>query len=109
MRSSTLRAAAGACAAAIALAGCSSSASGGNSSASSVIPIGTIGTFTGPLASGTLNMPEVMKAWVSWTNAHGGLKGHQVKLYLDDDAGNATTAITDVKTLIQRDKVVAIV
>jgi branched-chain amino acid transport system substrate-binding protein len=100
-------------AAGLALAGCSSSAllpaAGSTSASSGVIPIGMVGTFSGPLASGTLKMPEVMQAWVKWTNAHGGLAGHQVKLYVDDDGGNATAAITDVRTVIQSDHVVALV
>jgi branched-chain amino acid transport system substrate-binding protein len=54
-------------------------------------------------------MGEVIKAWASWTNAHGGADGHPIKLYVMDDGGNATTAITDIKTMIQQDKIVAIV
>jgi branched-chain amino acid transport system substrate-binding protein len=99
------------------LAGC---ASGGSSSAagapgssgapgSPAINIGMVGTFSGPLASGTLKMPEVMQAWVSWTNAHGGVAGHPVNLIIKDDGGDATAAITAVKTVIQQDKVVALV
>jgi branched-chain amino acid transport system substrate-binding protein len=106
-------------AAALTLAGCgastSSSAAGGaapasgTANSSGAISIGMIGTFSGPLASGTLKMPEVMQAWASWTNAHGGIAGHQVKLYIEDDGGDATAAITDVRGLIQSDHVVALV
>ena len=100
---------------AAALAGCASSGApsgpdaSGSSSAAGAISIGMVGTFSGPLASGTLKMPEVMQAWVSWTNAHGGLAGHPVNLVVKDDGGDATAAITDVKTVIQQDKVVALV
>jgi branched-chain amino acid transport system substrate-binding protein len=73
------------------------------------ISIGSIGTFSGPLGADTSRLGEVIKAWASWTNAHGGIEGHPVKLTVFDDGGNATTAITDVKQLITQDKVVAIV
>lgn len=100
-------------AAVFAFAGCAASgpspADGGAPSSSGAIPIGMVGTFSGPLASGTLKMPEAMQAWESWTNAHGGIAGHKVKLYVMDDGGSATAAITDVKTVVQTDKVVALV
>src|ERR1700744_739265 len=73
------------------------------------IAIGSIGTYSGPLGANTSRMGEFINAWASWTNAHGGVGGHPVKLTSFDDGGNATTAITDVKQLITQDKVVAIV
>jgi branched-chain amino acid transport system substrate-binding protein len=74
-----------------------------------VIPIGTLGTFSGPQASSTGRLDQVMEAWAAYTNAHGGLNGQKVKLYVEDDGDNATAAITDAKALIDQDKVVAIV
>jgi branched-chain amino acid transport system substrate-binding protein len=46
---------------------------------------------------------------VDSVNAHGGVAGHQIKLYVVDDQANASTAITGVKSLVQDDHVVAIV
>src|ERR1700759_1448969 len=85
------------------------SASSGAAASGTPIAVGSIGTYSGPLGSNTSRMGEVIKAWASWTNAHGGVGGHPVKLTVFDDGGNATTAITDVKQLITQDKVVAIV
>jgi branched-chain amino acid transport system substrate-binding protein len=85
------------------------SASSGAAASGTPIAIGSIGTYSGPLGSNTSRMGEVIKAWASWTNAHGGVDGHPVNLTVFDDGGNATTAITDVKRLITQDKVVAIV
>jgi branched-chain amino acid transport system substrate-binding protein len=87
---------------------CSSSA-GTDSEPSGTIRIGTIGSFSGGTASSIGRLAQVMRAWTSWTNAHGGINGHKIKLYVKDDGGNGTTAITQVKSLIQSDKVVAIV
>ena len=47
-------------------------------------------------------------AWVKWTNAHGGINGHAVKLYFLDDAGNATTSTTEALRLINQYHVQAI-
>ena len=98
---------------------CGSSSSGGSTSASSsqqstagdasVIRVGNIGSYTGTSGSSTSQLPDVIKAWASWTNAHGGIDGHQVRLYVEDDQFNATQAEVDVRTLINTDKVVAII
>src|SRR5258708_22074352 len=63
-------------------------------------------------ASGPLGDPLFMtaaKTWVKWTNAHGGINGHPVHLTLLDDAGDATTSLSEVKQLVQQDHVVAII
>ena len=86
-----------------------STGSSGAAATGSPIAIGSIGSFSGPLGSNTSRMGEVIKAWASWTNAHGGVDGHPVQLTVVDDGGNATTAITAVRKLITEDKVVAIV
>jgi branched-chain amino acid transport system substrate-binding protein len=53
-------------------------------------------------------VPTVAEAWADTVNAAGGLDGHQVKLFIEDDAGDPATGIQDARELIQ-DKVVAIV
>ena len=42
-------------------------------------------------------------------NASGGIKGHQVKLIVEDDQGDATTSQADIRQLVQVDHVLAIV
>jgi len=71
--------------------------------------VGTVGSFTGPLASGFGGMEDTLKAWVAWTNDNGGINGHPVDLTIKDDGGNPTTATAAVKDLIQNKHVVAIV
>lgn len=102
-------------AAPVAVAGCSSSpsssgASPSNSSSSeSAIPIGVVGTYSGPVALSTVSGRGAIQAWADSVNAADGIDGHPVRLYIDDDAGNAATALTEVKELVQDDHVVAIV
>jgi branched-chain amino acid transport system substrate-binding protein len=105
------------------VAGCGSSSSGGSSappsggggtstsSAASGTPIavGNLGSYSGAQASGDDPFKVGIQAWASWTNAHGGINGHPIKLFVEDDALDATKAVAAVNTLINQDHVVAIV
>lgn len=75
----------------------------------SPIPIGLIGSWSGPEASSLDSGRTAVKAWVKYTNHHGGLAGHRIKLYDENDNTTASTALTEVHTLVQQDHVVAIV
>jgi len=101
---------------AVIITGCGSSGSGAGSSGSSQasgsgasIKVGTIGTYSGPLASSIAPGDKVMRAWASQVNAKGGINGRKIDLVVKDDGGNATTAVTAAKELINQDHVVAIV
>jgi branched-chain amino acid transport system substrate-binding protein len=50
-----------------------------------------------------------MDAWAKYTNAHGGINGHPIKLVQLDDQLNAALALTQVKQLVQQDHVMALV
>ncbi len=78
-------------------------------SGSAPIVIGTIGSFSGLEASTLGPAKPVMQAWAASVNARGGLDGHPVKLIVEDDANNPTTALADAKQLVNVDHVVAIV
>lgn len=93
------------------IAGCGSSgtttsAGGGTSS---VIPIGVIGSYSGTEAAYLQGADKVAEAWADSVNAAGGIGGHQIHLYVEDDGTQQATAIQQVKTLVQQDHVVAIV
>lgn len=90
---------------------CSSNSSGtaGGGGANDTISIGNIGTYSGTNSTDFASAQDAMKAWAEWTNAHGGIDGRQVKLYVLDDAGSPSKALTDAKELVQQDHVVAIV
>ncbi len=116
-RNALLRVSAVSVAVAALAAGCSSSSStsstsaAGSSSAAassgSDLVIGTIGNFSGPGA-----VPELLSglhAWVDTVNASGGVKGHQIKLIVEDDQGDATTSQAEIRQLVQVDHVLAVV
>jgi branched-chain amino acid transport system substrate-binding protein len=48
------------------------------------------------------------EAYVDWTNAHGGIDGHKIKLYFADDADNPSTSSADVHTFVTQDHIVAL-
>jgi branched-chain amino acid transport system substrate-binding protein len=75
----------------------------------SAIPIGVIGSYSGPEAAYLAGSDKTMEAWAASVNAAGGLNGHPVKLYVEDDQTNVATAVRLVKQLVQQDHVVAIV
>jgi branched-chain amino acid transport system substrate-binding protein len=87
----------------------SGSASGSSASAAkgSPINVGTIQTISG--AFGQQILLPTMKAWGSWVNAHGGINGHPVNLYVLDDQTNPALALSETKELISQDHVVAII
>jgi branched-chain amino acid transport system substrate-binding protein len=54
------------------------------------------------LGSGTSEPYTIpaFRAWVDWTNAHGGINGHPVQLFADREPNNPGVALTDVKQLV---------
>jgi branched-chain amino acid transport system substrate-binding protein len=84
-------------------------ASGDAVSSGSTIPIGIIGSYSGSQASSTGGVPMVAQAWADTVNAAGGLDGHKIQLFIEDDQGDPATGIQDAKVLVEQDKVVAIV
>jgi branched-chain amino acid transport system substrate-binding protein len=54
-------------------------------------------------------MQNVSKVWADSVNAAGGINGHPVKLTVMDDGGNPSTALQDVKQLVQSDHVQALI
>lgn len=85
-----------------------SAASSGSAVASgSDLVIGTIGDFSGPSAEPT--HLAGLQAWVDSVNAAGGINGHQVKLIVEDDQGDATKSQADIRQLVQVDHVLAVV
>jgi branched-chain amino acid transport system substrate-binding protein len=71
--------------------------------------IGNIGTYSGINSGNFLGAGQTLEAWADYTNAHGGIDGHHVKVISLDDAGVASTSVNDVKQLVQSDHVLAIV
>lgn len=100
------------CLVGVTLAACSSATTSKakqSSNTKSPILIGNIGQYSGINDSPFLGGNGAITAWADWTNAHGGIDGHPVKVFVENDGGSASTALTDVKTLINVDHVDAIV
>lgn len=89
----------------------SSTSSGGSAPTGSAIKIGSIGVFSGATGTGPTDQPaaSALQAWVSYTNAHGGINGHPVQVIIKDDAGVPAASLAAAKDLIQNQHVVAIV
>jgi branched-chain amino acid transport system substrate-binding protein len=87
----------------------STGGSTGGSASGDVIKIGNIGSYTSPQSPSYIGSVATLQAWESYVNSHGGVNGHKIDLIIEDDQGNAATAVTEVRQLIQQDHVVAIV
>jgi branched-chain amino acid transport system substrate-binding protein len=109
----------------IAGAGCSSGSTSSTTSTASAAPSSpspasaSASTLTGaPLrigvvcaCSGTQSTPLVAtydQAWEKWVNAHGGINGYPVKLYIVDDVNDPTKSATGFRLLVSQDHVQAI-
>jgi branched-chain amino acid transport system substrate-binding protein len=76
----------------------------------SSITIGEIVSRTNPFDPRAFVGPSYgLQAFVRYTNAHGGIHGRQLKLQTCDDQGNASTDTNCAHTLVDKDKVFALV
>jgi branched-chain amino acid transport system substrate-binding protein len=72
--------------------------------------IGWIGTETGAAGGQSSTQgQDAMDSWVKWTNDHGGLGGHPVKAFFEDDKNDPAVGSAAVKKLVENDHVIAIV
>src|ERR1700722_13356937 len=85
------------------------SAAPSGAAAKAPINIGYICSCTSPQASSVVTNRSAYEAYVDYTNAHGGIAGHKIKLFLADDAANPATSTADVHTFVTQDHVQAIV
>ena len=70
-----------------------------------IIKIGAIVPLTGPFASYGEPVKNGMLLAVDEINNNGGVKGKKIKLIIEDDAGNPTTAVNAFEKLAGTDKV----
>ena len=82
---------------------------GASTASNAPIPLGSVGSYTEPGTATGLPGEAPIKAWADWVNAHGGINGHPVKLFVMDDQGNQAVAVSDVEQLVQQDHVIAFV
>src|SRR6185312_7317528 len=81
------------------------SASPSAAATKSPIIVGYVCGCTSPQASSVVTNRSAYEAYVKWTNAHGGIDGHKIKLYLADDDGNPATSSTAVHKFVTQDHV----
>ncbi len=85
-----------------------SGGSNGTATKSTLI-LGSIVDATG--ASSAIFGPAkgVLNAWVSYTNANGGIDGHPVKMIVMDDQNTPSVGLADAHTLVNQDHIIALV
>jgi branched-chain amino acid transport system substrate-binding protein len=52
---------------------------------------------------------DALNAWVKWTNTHGGINGHPVKVFIVNDQGDPAVGLSEAQTLVQSDHIIAMV
>jgi branched-chain amino acid transport system substrate-binding protein len=72
------------------------------------LKFGAIIGESGPVSSSFGVSTGVLKAWTTWTNAHGGVNGHPVDMIVMNDQGSPSVGLADAHTLIEGDHVLAI-
>jgi len=74
------------------------------------VNVGALATLSGPLAADFAAIVPGVQAYLSWTNAHGGVNGRKIHLSnVVDDGGIPSNNATGARTLVQQDHVFAVV
>jgi branched-chain amino acid transport system substrate-binding protein len=93
--------------------GANTTAGGGTKAAApagSPINVGVIASLTGPQAGSSNQASTVAPAWASYVNEQlGGINGHPVKVFVEDDGNDPAKAQAAERTLVDTNNVVAIV
>ena len=71
--------------------------------------LGNIGSYSGPLATADAGAQDALQVWARYTNAHGGLNGHPVKVISEDDQSDPSVATNEINALIGQDHVLAFI
>src|SRR5581483_10679674 len=75
----------------------------------SPLNVGIIASLSGSQASSSNQAATVGPAWEAWINANGGINGHPVKVYVEDDAGDPAKAQAAEQDLVGSKNVLAII
>src|SRR5262245_36353309 len=70
------------------------SISGSTAAGGSTWVIGNIGSNSGQASSTFAAAKPALEAWASWTNAHGGIDGHQIKVVYADDQNQPSLGLS---------------
>ena len=80
-----------------------------NATSGSTIDLGNVGTYSGVIGAVFSGAQQALGVWQAYINAHGGLAGHPVHIYIEDDGGDPTTSATEVQQEVTQDHVIAFV
>jgi branched-chain amino acid transport system substrate-binding protein len=85
------------------------SAAGAAAGAGSTINIGNVGTYSGVIGAVFSGAQQTMGVWQAYVNAHGGLNGHPIHVYIEDDGADPSTSVSDIQQEVTQDHVIAFV
>jgi branched-chain amino acid transport system substrate-binding protein len=71
--------------------------------------LGAVCSCSGVQAATLARMAEISNVWAKAVNAAGGINGHPVTVTALDDGGNPTTALKNVKQLVEQNHIQALV
>jgi branched-chain amino acid transport system substrate-binding protein len=71
--------------------------------------LGNVGTYSGVIGAVFAGGEQTVGVWQAYVNAHGGLNGHPVHVYIEDDGGDPSTSVSDVEQEVTQDHVIAFV
>jgi len=77
--------------------------------AGSVVTLGNVGTYSGVIGAIFTGAQQAMQVCAQYTNAHGGLNGHVVRVIIADDGGDPSTSQSDVEKMVTQDHAIAFV
>ena len=75
----------------------------------STINLGNVGTYSGVIGAVFSGAQQTIGVWQAYVNAHGGLNGHPVHVYIEDDGGDPSTSESDIEQEVTQDHVIAFV
>jgi branched-chain amino acid transport system substrate-binding protein len=81
---------------------------GSGSGPKSTLVFGAIGNATGILGAATAASPPAVRAWARYTNAHGGLDGHPVRIVFGETGGDPSKTQTLVRKMVEQDHILGI-
>jgi branched-chain amino acid transport system substrate-binding protein len=68
-----------------------------------------VGTYSGVIGAVFSGAQQTMGVWQAYVNQHGGLNGHPVHVYIEDDGADPSTSVSDVEQEVTQDHVIAFV
>jgi branched-chain amino acid transport system substrate-binding protein len=86
-----------------------SDAAGSAQAVGSTINLGNVGTYSGLAGAVFGGAVPALQVWEKYINANGGLNGHPVHIFIEDDGGDPSTSVTDVQQEVTQDHVIAFV